>query len=122
MTYKNKKQKTEKIIPDEKDFARKEYCCPICKSTKSWLGMGEEFARSKRYFTGPGEFALPIMPAAMADPNNPPPFFWPILSYVIDICYDCGCIYAKHVELVKQPVSLKPGKDQFGGPGFRGRG
>ena len=95
-------------MADELTFPRTFNACPVCQSKRGCAGMVAEAEQKAHRMSENINGAAGMIQNVIMDPNRPIVFSVKLLSSFLEVCYDCGTVYAKHVTVSDQKMDIKP--------------
>lgn len=82
--------------------------CPACGSERRVVEMIRDQEVEKKKVSPQIKMAAQAVTVPVYDPTRPM-LSAPVITAVLDICADCGCYYARFVDVQDQVLQMKPG-------------
>jgi hypothetical protein len=96
--------------------------CPACGTVSGLAGQIEAELKAAKKIPDDAKFAMSLIQAPFRNPKAPPVFGqkYPIAKAMLEVCTNCGAIYAIHAEVGEMSYELSaPQVRRFGAnPGF----
>ncbi|MCK9435744.1 MAG: hypothetical protein M0Q12_00885 [Synergistaceae bacterium] len=82
--------------------------CPVCGSERRVADILRDQEVEKKKINPHLLMAIQALNVAICDPTRPV-LSSPVITAILDVCADCGCYYAKFVNVHDQVLQMKGG-------------